>query len=224
MRYCLQSDEEDVLFGAARNCAEFEQRVLRFDGAGYTVANGSDDEVLYVLAGRGHATVAGDAVELDEGTAVYVAAGTDWRVDDGDGLEVLSVLVRDPLPAETTHAVIAFDEVEAGVATAGRSFRLLAPCPSATQFVGVIPAGRAPDHFHKYDEVVYVLEGTGALHIAGDSAPLRPGSCIHLPARLVHALENHGPGEMLVLGVFRPVGSPAEAYYPDGTAAAVPVA
>jgi hypothetical protein len=27
---------------------------------------------------------------------------------------------------------------------------------------------------------------------------------------------------MQVLGVFRPAGSPAEAYYPDGVAAAVP--
>ena len=45
---------------------------------------------------------------------------------------------------------------------------------------------------------------------------------MHLPARLVHCLENVGPGEMLVLGVFRPAGSPAEAYYPDGTAAVVP--
>jgi hypothetical protein len=27
---------------------------------------------------------------------------------------------------------------------------------------------------------------------------------------------------MQVLGVFRPAGSPAEAYYPDGSAAAVP--
>jgi hypothetical protein len=29
---------------------------------------------------------------------------------------------------------------------------------------------------------------------------------------------------MQVLGVFRPAGSPAEAYYPDGSAAAVPAA
>jgi hypothetical protein len=35
----------------------------------------------------------------------------------------------------------------------------------------------------------------------------------------VHCLENVGPGEMQVLGVFRPAGSPAEAYYPDGTQA-----
>jgi mannose-6-phosphate isomerase-like protein (cupin superfamily) len=223
MRYCLQSDEEDVLFGAARGCAEFEQRVLRFDGAGDTSVNASDDEVLYVLGGSGRGAVGGEPVDLRTGTAVYAAAGTPWSVEEADGLTMLSVLVRDPLPAEETHVVVAFDEVEAGVATAGRSFRLLAPCPSATQFVGIIPAGRAPDHFHKYDEVVYVLEGNGALHVAGESAPLRPGACVHLPARLVHSLENAGPGEMKVLGVFRPAGSPAEAYYPDGTAAAVPV-
>src|SRR5438874_1825630 len=70
-----------------------------------------------------------------------------------------------------------------------------------------------------YDEIVYVLEGEGALHIDGETAPLRVGSCVHLPARLVHCLENTGPGEMHVLGVFRPAGSPAEAYYPDGTKA-----
>jgi mannose-6-phosphate isomerase-like protein (cupin superfamily) len=92
-----------------------------------------------------------------------------------------------------------------------------------TQFVGHIPPGRAPDHFHLYDEVGYILEGEGAFHVGEESAPLRPGSCFHLPARLVHSLENFGPGAMQVLGVFRPAGSPAEAYYPDGAPAAVPV-
>jgi mannose-6-phosphate isomerase-like protein (cupin superfamily) len=67
-----------------------------------------------------------------------------------------------------------------------------------------------------------VLEGEGALHTDGESAPLRPGPSVHLPARLVHCLENEGPGTMQVLGVFRPAGSPAEAYYPDGTPAGVP--
>ena len=104
--------------------------------------------------------------------------------------------------------------------TAGHKYWVVAITgPSATQFVGYIPPGRAPDHYHRYDEVVYVLEGNGALHIDGESTPLRPGSCVHLPAKLVHSLENHGPGEMQVLGVFRPAGSPAEAYYPDGTPA-----
>ncbi|MDE3189357.1 MAG: cupin domain-containing protein [Acidobacteriota bacterium] len=220
MRYCIQSDDEETLFGPARGCAGFHQRLLRFDAAGGEQEPVDGDDVLYVLRGSGAATVGGEKVELRPGTALYRAEGVGWSIDEADGLELLSVIVHDPLPGDgTRHAVVAIDDVEAGEATAGRQFRLLAPCPSVTQFVGYIPAGRAPDHYHRYDEVVYVLEGDGALHVGGESEPLRRGSCIHQPAKLVHSLENRGPGEMLVLGVFRPAGSPAEAYYVDGTPA-----
>lgn len=223
MRWAIQPGESP-LFGSKRGCDEFEQRILRFDGASEEQANETDDEVLYVLAGGGRGTFGGEPAALSPGTAAFVAQGSSWRIDDADGLEVLSVLVRDPLPANgSTHAVVAVESVESGAATAGRQFRLLANpergCTSVTQFVGYIPVVRAPDHFHKYDEVVYVLQGEGALHVDGETAPLRAGSCVHLPAGLVHCLENVGPGEMRVLGVFRPAGSPAEAYYPDGTQA-----
>jgi len=175
-----------------------------------------------VLSGSGTATLGEARTELAPGTAAFVARGTSWRVDGADRLVVLSVLIREPLPAQG-HAVLDVAESAADSATAGRQFRLLATpevgCTSVTQFVGYIPVGRAPDHFHTYDEVVYVLEGEGALHIGGETAALKPGSAVHLPARLVHCLENTGPGEMQVLGVFRPAGSPAEAYYPDGTRA-----
>jgi len=202
---------------------EFQQRLLRFDGEGDERCDGVRDEVLYVLEGSGVAAVGDEKQELEPGTGVFVARGTPWQVESADGLKLLSVLVEEPLPASSSHAVVA--SAERGTATAGREFTLLAHpengCESVTQFVGYIPAGRAPDHFHRYDEVVYVLVGEGAFHVDGESAPLRAGSCIHLPARLVHCLENHGPGEMRVLGVFRPAGSPAEAYYPDGSAAVV---
>jgi mannose-6-phosphate isomerase-like protein (cupin superfamily) len=216
---------ESPLFGSERGCDAFEQRVLHFEDASEERSNDADDEVLYVLEGSGHATIDGEEVALSPGTAAFVAQGTAWRIDGADGLEVLSVLVRDPLPMDgSTHAVVAVDGVESGVATAGRQFRLLSTpelgCRSATQFVGYIPVVRAPDHFHKYEEVVYVLEGDGRLHVDGETVSLQPGTCVHLPAGLVHCLENVGPGEMRVLGVFRPAGSPAEAYYPDGTAAA----
>jgi mannose-6-phosphate isomerase-like protein (cupin superfamily) len=218
MRWAVQPGESP-LFGGARGCAEFEQEMLRFAGPSETRASPEDDEVLYVLAGTGSAEIGGELAELAPGTAAYVRRGTPWQVTEADGLEILSVLVREPLPGEHTHAVVGVEEAAAGQATAGRQFRLLAPCASATQFVGYIPVGRAPDHFHRYDEVVYVLEGEGLLHIDGESAPLRPGTVVHLPKELVHCLENTGPGEMQVLGVFRPAGSPAEAYYPDGTKA-----
>jgi mannose-6-phosphate isomerase-like protein (cupin superfamily) len=207
-------------------CPEFRQRILSFPASEPGERHNDErDEVLYVLAGAGAVTVGGETHDLEPGNAVFIARGTAWSVDATDDLRVLSVLVEDPLPAKATHAVIGTGE--RGVATAGREFDLFARpdngCASATQFLGHIPPGRAPDHFHLYDEVGYILSGEGAFHVGDESAPLRPGSCFHLPARLVHSLENFGPSEMQVLGVFRPAGSPAEAYYPDGNTAAVPV-
>jgi mannose-6-phosphate isomerase-like protein (cupin superfamily) len=206
-------------------CPEFEQRLLRPGAGDGERRDDARDEVLYVLEGGGSLTIGGEAHELAPGCAAFVSRGTPWSVDEADGLLLLSVLVEEPLPTEASHAVLSHGE--RGVATAGREFDLFAHpengCASVTQFVGHIPVGRAPDHFHTYDEVGYILAGTGAFHVGDESAELRAGSCFHLPARLVHALENFGPGEMQVLGVFRPAGSPAEAYYPDGTPAAVPV-
>jgi quercetin dioxygenase-like cupin family protein len=225
MQYCMQSEETDGPVTPLFTVPEFRQRLLRLDRGGDEHRDDERDEVLYVLEGSGAATVGGEKRELEPGTGVFVARGTPWQVESADGLRVLSVLVEQPLPASASHAVIA--NGERGAATAGREFTLLAHpengCESVTQFVGYIPPGRAPDHFHRYDEVVYVLAGEGAFHVDGESAALRAGSCVHLPARLVHSLENHGPGEMRVLGVFRPAGSPAEAYYPDGTGAPYPM-
>ena len=70
--------------------------------------------------------------------------------------------------------------------------------------------------------MIYILEGEGVLYADGHEAELGAGSCVHLPARLVHCLANTGTQELRLLGVFRPAGSPAEAYYPDGTPAVVP--
>src|SRR5437868_1844985 len=84
MRWCIQSDEESVLFGAERGCAEFEQRLLRFDAPGSDQGPSADDEVLYVLRGRGTATIGGEPARLARGTAVYVAAGSSWRVDEAE--------------------------------------------------------------------------------------------------------------------------------------------
>jgi mannose-6-phosphate isomerase-like protein (cupin superfamily) len=78
-----------------------------------------------------------------------------------------------------------------------------------TQFVGSIPPGRAPDHFHEYEEVLVVLKGRGRVWADRESAPVGPGSCVFLPRRQVHCVENLGEGRLRLLGVFYPSGSPA---------------
>jgi quercetin dioxygenase-like cupin family protein len=223
MRYVMhESDAADGrLFDADRGCTCFSQRVVTLAGA---VEAPTADEVLYVLEGAATAQIEGHDYALVPGTALFVGRTTPWELD-GE-VRAVSVLVHDGEPSPVNHAVVDLAAVEKGSATAGRQFLLgVAPesgCTSVTQFVGLVPPGRAPDHFHPYDEVIYVLEGEGTLFIEGEEAELRPGTCVHLPARLVHCLANTGKRELRLLGVFRPAGSPAEAYYPDGTRAVPP--
>jgi quercetin dioxygenase-like cupin family protein len=84
--------------------------------------------------------------------------------------------------------------------------------------VGFVEPCRAPDHSHPYDEVGYILEGTGYAHLDGASIPIGPGSCFHLPPGAVHCIENVGPGTMRILGVFHPDDSPASRSYDAATA------
>jgi quercetin dioxygenase-like cupin family protein len=213
MQYAMDAQADGTLF-------ETEPLTLRVGPLAGEHHEAGADEVVYVLEGSGRMTVGGEAHELRPGVAIFVSRGLPWSAE-GDARGV-SVLVHEPEPS-TGHAVVDLNAVEAGTATAGRQFLLGATpevgCASVTQFIGLVPPGRAPDHFHPYDEVIYVLEGEGFLEIDGEQAPLRAGSCVHLPARLVHCLANTGDSELRLLGVFRPAGSPAEAYYPDGTLA-----
>jgi quercetin dioxygenase-like cupin family protein len=151
MQYCIEAPEADGPVTPLLTVPEFQQRLLRFDGAGEERRDDGRDEVLYVLAGSAVATVGGETQALEPGTGVFVARGTPWHIESADGLLLLSVLVEKPLPATASHAVIGGGE--RGAATAGREFTLLAQpengCASVTQFVGYIPVGRAPDHYHR---------------------------------------------------------------------------
>lgn len=214
VEYARQPEEQ--VDGRLFDVGVFTQRLVHLAGE----LGGHDaDELVFVLEGSGNAELEGEERPLRPGISLSIPAGTSWTAT-GDA-RAISVLVHEP-DTSAGLAVVDCDAVEKGTATAGRQFVLGAPCASATQFIGLIPPGRAPDHFHYYDEVIYVLEGEGHLDIGGEQAPIRPGTCIHLPKTLVHSLANTGTSEMRVLGVFRPAGSPAEAYYPDGTPAVVP--
>jgi quercetin dioxygenase-like cupin family protein len=232
MRYAMHATDADggevrPLFGPSRGSHVLEQRLVVLAAGGAAAGADADrDELVFVLAGGGRLSIEADVHALGPETAVFLARGTAWSLETDEGLTLVSVLVPDPAPAAVGHAVVDLGAGSVQGATAGREF-LLGACPdvgcaSATQFIGLVPPGRAPDHFHTYDEVIYVLDGEGRLFIGGEEAELGPGSCVHLPARTVHCLANTGDTELRLLGVFRPAGSPAEAYYPDGTPAVVP--
>ena len=100
--------------------------------------------------------------------------------------------------------------------TADRWYRVLVDdeigSTNATQFVGSIPPGRAPDHFHRYEEVLFILKGQGRMWAGDTNTPIAPGSCIYLPKGQVHCVENTGKDELRLLGVFYPAGSPSVRY------------
>jgi mannose-6-phosphate isomerase-like protein (cupin superfamily) len=222
---------EQTTFHDDNGCPALRQRIIHVEPgstAGFPPAQG--DDVLFVLAGKGRLRLgaADDDHALVPETGVYVRPGESYEiVADGDEtLEVVAVEIPDPptgIELGERRVTLNLNDAEAQQATANREFRLVvtpeAGCPSITQFVGYIPVGRAPDHFHTYDEVLYVLSGEGVLHIGDSHEPVKAGACIHFSPELVHSLENSGTEPMQVLGVFRPAGSPSEAYYPDGTRA-----
>jgi quercetin dioxygenase-like cupin family protein len=206
-------------------CDLLTQSVIEFGpGRSQPRDTGDCEEVLFVLEGEGELVLEGESHRLEPEAGAYLAPGESYEIEGP--LKVVSVRISDPTLEIDTGArevVRRLADQEAQDATTDRQFRVVADpesgLRSATHFVGYIPVARAPDHFHYYDEVIYVLEGEGAMHMNGESTPLSPGSCISLPAKTVHCLENVGDDVMKVVAVFRPAGSPAAAYYPDGTPA-----
>jgi mannose-6-phosphate isomerase-like protein (cupin superfamily) len=217
------------VLGADVGCEAFTLRTVRcVRGRSMRRESRASDKLLFVLRGRGTLITDDGHHGLEPETGALLLAGTHWEIDNEhtEDIELVSVSLHEPLPAPaginpTTLSRLADAQDE--LATAARTFRIVFDpdrgCATATQFVGYIPVGAAPEHYHLYEEVIYVLDGKGVMHMNGEQVPLRVGSCIHLPPRRLHTLENRGPGVMRVLGVFRPAGSPAAAFYPDGTPA-----
>ncbi len=192
--------------------------------------SGRHEEALFILAGTGALLLGEQEIGFGPESGIQIAPGQEYRLwaDDPAGVDLVSVRVLHPagddVPIGPRRVISRLGDQDIGHATAGREYRILAgPATgfrSGTHFVGYIPTGAAaPVHYHRYNEVIYVLEGAGVLHIAGERNPIRAGSCIHLPARVLHQIENTGDIPIREVAVFVPGGSPAAAYLPDGTSA-----
>ena len=199
-----------------------EQRVVHYaPGRSQPRETGDRIAVLYVVSGRGAVHIAGEAHPVEAATGVYVAAGERYEVENPGPDELLVVTVtapstQDRSPSAGRRSVREADQPTL-TASGDREFRYLVTdevgCREVTQFRGDIAPGRAPEHSHVYNEVIYVLEGEGALHTDGEDAPVNAGSCIHLPAYLMHSLENSGDSTMRIVAVFHPAGDPASRAY-----------
>jgi quercetin dioxygenase-like cupin family protein len=211
--------------GALEGSEVLTQRVIHFDtGRSHPRQDFDHDDLLFVLSGAGTIELPTGDQPLGRGTAVHLCAGEAAVVENAgpEPLVAVSVLVPPAdarkRAAQSREHVLRLEDRPEQRADEKRTYRVLfgaeTGCPHATQFVGYVQPYRAPDHSHPYDEVGYVLAGTGLAHLGtGDPLPLGPGSCFHLPREHVHCIENVGPGAMEILGVFHPAESPAARTY-----------
>lgn len=186
------------------------------------------DTLLYVASGLGAIQVGETPVALEPGMAALVLAGEEPSlVALGEGIDILAFTAGADVDL---HAPLGKREhvgkrpvAGAAQAAGARSFQVLfGPhngSTRATLFAGFIPPGKAPWHYHLYDEIVWVPEGPGRLHVRDAVEELGPGSAFRLRPRQVHIVENLGDTEMTIVGVFTPAGSPSAAYLEPAVAA-----
>lgn len=224
--------------GKSTGAVAISLRLLEFGpGISPGLRNAGSDEVLYLLEDLGDGSAASSGTVFIDGTGyqvgpqtgIYLRPGQTMRVENpGPGVirlvssrcpeESFEIVSDDQLPGQEsneTSPLVRLSDRRA-LPTADRWYRVLVDhevgSEQVTQFVGSIPPGRAPDHFHEYEEVLFILRGEGRMWAGETNTPIGPGSCVYLPRRQVHCVENTGAGELRLLGVFYPAGSPAVRY------------
>ena len=203
--------------GKANGAQAISLRILEFGpGTSPVLQNDASDEVLYLVEGSCTVVIDGNAYDLKPATGVYVRPRQSWHVQTEDVARFVSSQCPETEgSAHPAPPIVRLSDRRA-LPTADRWYRVLVDreigSEQVTQFVGSIPPGRAPDHFHEYEEVLFILRGEGRMWAGETNTPIGPGSCVYLPKRQVHCVENTGAGELRLLGVFYPAGSPAVRY------------
>jgi len=201
-------------------------------GLSPAMVNPGAEEVLYVAGGEGKCRIGGFEYAITPGTAIFVPPGAVYNIEN-TGAETLLLIgsccpedprrhiVDGPLPAasgEPPRLLVHEDLREDVHAGQDRLFRYLVytdlGCQQITQFAGWIPPGKAPVHYHTYEEGIFILEGHGIVHTDHESCEFGPGSSIYFPIGVCHCVENPGTSTIKLLGAFYPSGSPGEAYEP----------
>jgi mannose-6-phosphate isomerase-like protein (cupin superfamily) len=188
-------------------------RVLEFGpGKSPELCNDDLDEVLFSLNSCN--IILGELThEVEPQSGVFISAQTTFRIENRGKDLARVVSVQCPETQASPPRIVKLADQRA-MPTADRWYRVLIDS-EVTQFVGSIPPGRAPDHFHEYEEVLFILSGEGRMWTEARSTPVAYGSCVYLPRKQVHCVENTGTGDLRLLGVFYPAGSPAVRYETD---------
>ena len=197
-------------------------------------SDGAGDYEVSTIRGSGWVDLLIDGIanKVTPGTGIYIRPGQTFAIDNAGPASLVIFSSQCPDPDRAPEFVTPVKPSSADSTselqpivrladrpaqpTADRWYRVLVDAEigstQVTQFVGSIPPGRAPDHFHHYEEVLVILKGEGRMWAGKSSTAVAAGSCIYLPKGQVHCVENTGTDELRLLGVFYPAGSPSVRY------------
>jgi quercetin dioxygenase-like cupin family protein len=190
-------------------------------GSSAPVGNPEADTLVYVAEGSGSISLGDQTDALVPRVAALVPAGEQATIAADEVLELVVMFVGLDVdrhaPMGPRVLTASLDDADAQQATGARSFQILfGPANGSTRatlFAGFVPPGKAPWHYHLYDEIVWVPQGPGRLHLGEAVEELGPGSALRLRPRQVHIVENaSSDSDMTIIGLFTPAGSPSAAY------------
>ena len=242
------STEKSVIIAIGVECAEIlptgpyaeNMSVYSYklaSGANAEITDELQDQYLYIQEGEVEVQIDGKSAKLKEAGAAFAKAGEKISIT---GTFDSAVVLNTKVPSPKTPWAASIQKSGSGTreyfthigaksneaATGSREFEVLFNSDNgstgATMFVGFIPSSGAPSHYHLYDEACVIVSGKGALVTPnhGEQA-LKKGSAFHVSNRYLHAIHNPNPEDLWILGIFRPEGTAAAAFYPDGTPAPV---
>jgi quercetin dioxygenase-like cupin family protein len=197
-------------------------------GMSWALGEAENDVLVYVAWGEGVLSVGETSAPVRARSSGLVLAGEEGLLQARDRLELVVMTVGLGVdrhaPIGLRALTASLDGAEAQQATGARSFQILFDASNgstrATLFAGFVPPGRAPWHYHLYDEIVWIPDGPGRVHVGETVEELGPGSAFRLRPREVHIVENTSTdSELTIIGLFAPAGSPSAAYLTPDVAA-----
>jgi mannose-6-phosphate isomerase-like protein (cupin superfamily) len=180
------------------------------------------DDVVYVVSGEGDLRTgfSGSAGPMLPGIAGLIPPLVPADLSNPGRTDLVVVSVLSPPPFSGAFTVPARDRPVAVIhegtqddlpAGDDRHFRfLITPehgARNVTQFVGFIEKSRAPFHTHTYEEAIYILSGSGIVHIEGlPDQEISEGTSIFPPAGDLPLPRKHQRGDAEAPGRVQPPG------------------
>lgn len=84
--------------------------------------------------------------------------------------------------------------------------------PLAVTWVDIVPGAKQRLHSHPEPQVYVIIQGSGMMHLAGESAQVRVGDLIFIPANAMHGIDNNGDGPLSYVSAATPATDLTEAY------------